>query len=269
MHGSFRRLCRALTAVCVVSLGQPIAQGFGPAQQPATQAPKTDAATLPSARSIIDRHVEAVGGRKALAGHKSMKMQGTMNLPANGMSGKIELMAARPNKTVTRVSIPGVGDIEDGFDGTRGWSVNPMTGAMLTSGKELEERKFHSDFDSDLKEDANFEYMKTVEKTTFEGRPVYKIALKRKGATTEDIEYYDTENGFKLGSEATRTTSMGAMSVVSIASDYKKFGDLMHPTTIRQKTMGIEQVLTVSSIEYDVVPETAFEMPAAVKALIK
>ena len=52
-------------------------------------------------------------------------------------------------------------------------------------------------------------------------------------------------------------------------ADYKKFGDLMHPTTIRQKMMGIEQVMTLTSIEYDVVDPSVFEMPAAVKALIK
>jgi hypothetical protein len=267
MNGSFRRLGRALTAVCVVTF---TSSAYA---QTAAQAPKTeqkaDAAGLPSARAVIDKHLDAIGGRKALAGHKSVRLQGSMNMPANGVSGTLNLMTARPNKTVMRLTIPGVGDVEEGFDGTRGWSVSPMTGPMLTTGKELEERKFDADFDSDLRDESRYEYIKTVEKTTFEGRPVYKVALKRKGGTNEDIEYYDVETGLKAGAEATRNTPMGSINVVSIVTDYKKFGDLMHPTTIRQKMMGIEQVMTLTSIEYDVVDPSVFEMPAAVKALIK
>ena len=268
MQCSLRRLSRALAAVCVVTfVPGASAQTTAPAPQ-AAQKP-ADTAALPSARSIIDRHIAAVGGRQAMAAHKSHKVRGTLSIPANGMSGSLEILAARPNKTRMRMSIPGVGDVEEGFDGTRGWSVSPMTGPMLTTGQELEDRKFDSDFDGDLRDESRYEYIKTVEKTTFEGRPVYKIALKRKGGTTEDIEYYDVETGLKAGGEATRNTPMGAVAVTSIQSDYKKFGDLMMPTVLRPKMMGIEQVITFTSVEHDVVEADAFEMPAAVKALIK
>lgn len=266
----FRFICRpsrALAAVCVVTF-------VGPAYAQTAAAPKVeqkaaDTAALPSARSILDRHIDAIGGRKALAGHKSTRLRGLMSMPANGMTGKLEIMAARPNKSLLRLTIEGVGEIEEGFDGTRGWSVSPMTGPMLTTGPELEERKFDSDFDGPLRDDSRFEYMKTVEKTTFEGRPVYKVALKRKGGTNEDIEYYDVETGLKAGGESTRNTPMGAVSVTSIQSEYKKFGDIMQSTVLKQKIMGIEQIMTFSTIEYDVVDPAAFEIPAAVKALIK
>lgn len=268
MHGSFRRLCRALIAVCLVSFSTS-AYAQTAAQAPKTEEKAADAASLPSARSIIDRHIKTIGGREALAAQKSHRVQGTMDIPANGISAKLEVLAARPNKTVMRLTIPGVGEVMEGFDGTNGWSVSPMTGPMLSTGQELEERKHASHFDSDLHEDARYEYLKTVEKTTFEGKPVYKIALKRKGGTTEDIEYYDIESGLKAGSEATRNTPMGAINVVSIQGDYKKFGATMFPTTIKQKMMGVEQVMTFTSIEHDVVDPAAFEPPPAIKALIK
>jgi hypothetical protein len=268
MFGFTCRPSRALTAACLVFFSAS-AYAQTAAQAPKAEQKAADTAALPSARSIIDRHIEAVGGRKAIAARKSHRIEGTMSIPANGISGKLEVLAARPNKTLMRVTIPGVGEVLEGFDGTRGWSLSPMTGPMLTTGPELDERKFDSNFDSDLRADADYEYLKTVEKTTFEGRPVYKIAMKRKGGTSEDIEYYDVETGLKAGAEMTRNTPMGAISVVAIATDYKKFGDIMHPTTLKQKMMGIEQVLTFTSFEYDVVDPAVFEMPAAVKALIK
>jgi zinc protease len=268
MNGSFCRLCRALTAVCFVSFSA-AAYAQTAAQAPKADQKAADATSLPSARSIIDRHIEAIGGRKALAARTSHRVQGTMEMPANGISAKLELLAARPNKTLLRLTIPGVGEVAEGFDGTRGWSVSPMTGPMLSTGVELEERKHAADFDSELREDSRYEYLKTVDKTTFEGRPVYKIALKRKGGTTEDIEYYDVETGLRAGTEATRNSPMGAVSVVAIQTDYKKFGDIMFPTTIKQKMMGMEQIMTLTSIEHDVVDPTVFEMPPAVKALVK
>jgi hypothetical protein len=268
MFGLIRRPGRALAAVCVVTFAAAPVY----AQTPATPKPEqkaADTANLPSARTIIDKHIDAIGGRKALAGHKSARLTGTMSMPANGMTGKLQIQTARPNKSVMKLTIEGVGDIEEGFDGTRGWSVSPMTGPMLTTGTELEERKFDSDFDSGLRDDARYEYMKTVEKTTFEGRPVYKVVLKPKGRSSEDIEYYDVETGLKAGGEVTRNSPMGAVSVVSIQSDYKKFGDVLQPTMLKQKVMGIEQIMTFTTIEYDTVDPSAFEIPAAVKALIK
>ena len=268
MQGSIRRLCRALGALCLLTFPSiAYAQTAPPVEKPQQKA--TDTAALPSARSIIDRHIEAVGGRKALTAHTSHRVRGTMSIPANGISGSLEIVAARPNKMRTRVSIPGVGDVEEAFDGTRGWSVSPMTGPMLTTGTELEERKFDAEYDGDLREDSRYEYLKTVEKTTFDGRPAYKIAAKRKGGTSEDIEYYDVETGLKAGGEATRNTPMGAVNVTSTQTDYKKFGDVLIPTVLKQKMMGIEQVLTLTSVEFDVVDPSAFEMPAAIKALIK
>ena len=36
-----------------------------------------------------------------------------------------------------------------------------------------------------------------------------------------------------------------------------------------QRTMGIEQTLTITGYEFDVVPSTAFDLPVQIKALIK
>ena len=268
MYGSFRRLCRALTAVCLISFST------AAAAQTAAQAPKPDQKAsstekLPTARSIIDRHIEAIGGRKALAAINSHRVKGKMDMPANGISATMEVLSARPDKTIIRMNVPGMGDMSEGFDGTHGWAVSPMTGPVLSTGAELEDRKHAAYFDSELREDSRYEYIKTVEKTTFEGRPVYKIALKRKGSATEDVEYYDVETGLRAGAELTRNTAMGAISVVAIQTDYKKFGDVLFPTTIRQKMMGAEQIMTLISIEHNVVDPASFEPPAAIKALIK
>ena len=63
--------------------------------------------------------------------------------------------------------------------------------------------------------------MTTLEKTTFAGRPVYKIRLVKKGGD-EDIEFYDSETGLKIGAISTHDSPMGPMQGTTAWSDYKK-----------------------------------------------
>ncbi len=244
------------------------AQATQTAPKPAA-APAQDAAKdLPAARQIIDRHIEAMGGRKAILARSSSHHIGTMSIPAQGLSADIESFAAKPNKTLVRFKIPGIGDVEEGFNGEIGWSISAMTGPMLTQGKQLEQRKFDSDFYSDLYDESRYTSLKTLEKADFDGRPCYKVGLTKKDGG-EDIEFFDVKTGLRAGRVVTRESPMGSVSVTQTLTDYKKFGDLLQSSTMKQSLMGIEQVFTTTSIEYDKVDPAVFEPPAAIKALIK
>ena len=253
----------ALSVACVLVASAVAVQ----AQATAPQQKAADAA-LPPAQKIIDRHIEAVGGKAALKGHNSANIKGSITIPANGMSGTIEVFAARPNKILAKTTLAGIGDIAEGFDGKVAWSMSPMTGPMLATGDELAQKAFDANFDGALGIASRYDAIKTVEKTTFEGRPVYKIALTRKGGG-DDIEFYDVETGLKAGGIMERKNPMGTISVTSAVSDYKKFGDLLQPTTMKQTTSGVEIVTTFTSIEYDKVDHSVFELPPAIKALVK
>jgi hypothetical protein len=234
------------------------------------QAPsKSDApASLPDARTIINKHIKAVGGRDAILAHKSMHGTGTVSVPASGMSGTIEVFGAAPNLQVIKITMGGIGEITEGFDGTHGWSVNPVTGPTLKVGQELDETKLDADFYSDLRDPKTYPEVKTVDKITFDGRPCYKVALTRIDGS-HDFDYYDVETGLRAGVEGTRETQMGKVTQTSIESGYKKFGKLMQPTLLTTKAMGVEQRIALETVEYDTVQPSTFEPPAAIKALIK
>jgi hypothetical protein len=231
-------------------------------------APQGSATALPSARQVIDRHVKAVGGRAAILAHTSTRMVGSVSLPSAGMSGTLEAFAAKPDKAVLRLSLAGVGEVQEGFDGRIGWSMSPMTGPALADGKELEQRKFDADYYAELRPDVRYESMTTVEKTMFEGRTCYKLRLIRKGGG-EDLEFYDVETGLKAGGITTRETPMGSVTATSVEADYQRFGKLLQATTITQTLMGVQQVIKISTVEFDKVDPAVFEPPAAIKALLK
>jgi hypothetical protein len=233
----------------------------------AKEAPKAEA-NLPSARSIVDRHVAAVGGKAAILAHSSSRATGTFTVASAGMTGAIEVFAAKPDKSMVKISIPGVGEVIEAYDGKNGWTLSAMTGPMLLEGKQLEEKKFDTDFFGELHEDRRYESMTTVERTEFDGRQCYKVRLVRKGGG-EDFEFYDVETGLKAGRIATRETPMGTVTGTSTESDYKKFGNLLQPTTVKNTMMGVQQLITITSIEYDNVQSSVFDPPAQIKALIK
>jgi hypothetical protein len=247
------------------------------AQAPPKTAPATPAAkppsnaatsTLPSARSIIDKHLAAIGGRAAVLSHTSSHANGSMTMSGSGITGVVEIYAAKPNKSLVKINLGGIGEIVEGFDGVNAWSISPITGPSLTQGKELEDKKFDADFYSDLHEQGRYASMKTIEKTTFDGRPCYKVSLVRTNGT-EDFDFYDVATGLKAGAMVTRESQMGPMSVTQITSDYKNFAGLLLPTTLKQTAMGVEQVLKLTAIEFDNVPPTTFDPPAQIKALLK
>ncbi len=263
----------ALTLVCLfqVQVGaqapQPVPAPARPAQGPAPAAPKAAAALLP-ARTVIDRHIEAIGGRKAVLGHSSTHASGTMSMPSSGVSGTVEVYAAKPNKSLVKLTLGGIGEVLEGFDGTVGWSLSAITGPMITLGRELEQKKFDAAYDAELHDTARYKSMRTVEQTDFEGRSCYKVSLVHMDGT-EDIEYYDVQTRFRVATVATRESPMGPVQVTLSYGDYKKFADLLVPTTMKQSTMGVQQVLTFTAVEFDKVPASVFEPPPAIKALIK
>lgn len=238
------------------------------AQPPAPKSQEARPAQLPSARALLDKHLVAIGGRQAVLSHKSTHATGTLSMPAAGVTGAVDIYGAEPNRTLLKVTLGGVGEVLEGFDGTHGWSISPMTGPMLLEGKQLEEKRFDSEFHSELRTEDRYVSLTTLEQVDFEGRSCYKIRLVRKTGG-EDIEFYDVASGLKAGSITTRETQMGTVTGTTVETDYKKFGNLLQPTTVRSQVGGLQQVITITSVDYDSVPASIFELPPGIKALLK
>ncbi len=275
--GFTRSVWLATLAVAVAAgLTTGLSAQFPPPARPpkvAPAAPKPDGppvtpAKLPSGRSILDKHVAAIGGREAILSHKSTHALGTLAMPSTGLTGALEIFGAHPNKTLLKISLGGVGEVFEGFDGTHGWSLSPMTGPMLLEGRQLDEKRFDSEFYSELRSESRYASVTTLEQVDFEGRPCYKVRLVRKSGG-EDIEFYDVATGLKAGSTTTRETQMGTVTGTTIESEYRKFGNLLQPTKVVSHIGGLDQVITISSIEYDRVPPSVFDLPQGIKALLK
>lgn len=231
----------------------------------APAAAQESAATITSdARAIIARHVAAIGP----PAHASIRATGTLAMPAQGITGTVQIVAARPNKTLLKAEIGGIGTLESGFDGTHGWSVDPIMGPVLLSGKQLEQTRFDAAFDGPFHDLSRFTSLAAAGTETFDGRQTHRVnAVNINGDRSS--EYFDTETGLHAGSVSTRETPMGAIEVTTMARDYRKAGGVLQAHQLVQRMMGVEQIVTIEKFEFDAAGSDAFAMPPAVKALIK
>ena len=131
---------------------------------------------LPSAQEVIERHIEAVGGRAAIEAHSSIHVTGIVEVVGQGLVGTLLIYGAAPNLTVVSLSFADVGiESRTGYNGEIGWSVESMMGERVLEGVELQQLVDEADFYSDLHEAANFSSTEMLEMVDFAGRPSYKL----------------------------------------------------------------------------------------------
>ena len=221
---------------------------------------------LPPARQVIDRYVEAVGGREAIARQKFRSMEAEMSMPAIGMTMPMKMVMAAPNRIVTTAEMPGAGTMRSGYDGSVGWQVNPMTGPSLMSGAELEQTAQMADFYSPLNYDRLYRSMETTERTELNGRPCYRVKLTT-ASGRESWQCFDTETGLMVASGGKQESQMGSMEVTSLFFDYKEFDGIRMATRSTTKMMGQDMTMTVKSVSHAPVDASAFALPAEIQAL--
>ncbi len=218
-------------------------------------------ASLPSGEEIRERYVNALGGASALRAPKSSHAVGQLEMPAQGISASMEVFAAAPNQLYTTMNLTGVGLITSGFDGEVGWTLNQMVGPVLLEGTTLDQLKQQADFYGVLDPTAHIESFEPTSRKDFEGKACYEVTV----VTTwgeQYVEYYEVDTGLLAGNVRSQETQMGAIDATTAIVEYSE------STRVVQRAMGMETILTITSVEYDSVDESVFGIPPEIKALI-
>ena len=239
---------------------------FTPALRGADEKSPPDKKPLPSAREILERYGKALGGKESFEKHNSQHAIGSVEMPGQQIKGKVEVFAARPNKLLMKVTMPGIGETATGFNGEVAWANNPLLGPMLLEGKQKDQIATQADFDQALHDPEHYKTMNVLGIEEFNGEQCYKVKLVHRTGF-ESTEYFSLKTGLQRGFSATQESPLGPVTATTLVTDYKQFGALFMPSRISQRAMGIETVMTIEEMEYDKVNPAVFELPADVKAL--
>ena len=264
--GSSPQAAPATTPTKPAPAARPTDDGGSTPIAPPKASPTTAPANLPSASEIFRRSVEAIGGEAAVRKHDSMHMKGTLEMPAAKMKGTLELHMLAPNRFLNVIEMGGVGRMSQGFDGTVGWSMNPLMGTQLLEGRSLEELRRSSDFYRELDPGKVWTSAKVVGVTDFAGKPCHEIAVE--GEMGNGSLFYGVDDGLARGMRLTVESPMGMIPTTTRMLEYKPFDGLLLATRTEIEAMGTVQTMAIDSVDFGPVDPTLFELPAEVKALV-
>ena len=91
---------------------------------------------LPKAETLLDKYIEATGGKAAYEKNRNQMVTGTMEFASMGMKGTITAYRAAPDKSYAEINLGGVGKIQEGSNGTVAWSLSAMQGPHVKEGEE-------------------------------------------------------------------------------------------------------------------------------------
>lgn len=230
-------------------------------------APADSKPALPEAKDLLQKSVDAVGGAEARAKKKSMEMTGAMEMPGQNLKGKIVSRYLQPNKMLTVIDLPGLGEIRSGYDGTVGWSASKLQGARLMTPKELETMAREADYMKDVDPLKRFDSVETTGEGTIGGFDCWKVKAKK----GEDVTtlWFEKSSGLTRGAAMTIETQLGKMPVTTIFTEYKEFDGIKLPIRTEVMQAGTKIVTAYDVVTFDTVDATAFDLPTEVKALLE
>jgi len=233
-----------------------------------TSAPKSDSAKdapLPSADELAQKCAKGNGGREAWAKLSTLVMSGTMEVPAAGLSGTIEIYAKAPNKVLGIVSFAeGKFVQKEAFDGQAGWKSDPQSGLKKLEGAELETAKVESLFDTEVRLKEIYPDMKVTGRTKVGEQDAYTAVAHEPGGKVVTF-YFDAQSGLRIAEDSESPGENGQTQKAKIYfEDYRSLGGVQVPYQIRGDAAGFTFAIHVKEGRYNTpVDDAMFAMPAA------
>ncbi len=223
---------------------------------------------LPKAEAILDKFIDATGGKAAYQKHHNEMATGSMAVPANGISGSLTVYHAEPDKSYTEINIEGVGKIMDGTDGKVAWSLSAIQGPHVKEGVEKADALRSARFNAEVNWRDLYKQAQTTGLESVDGKDCYKVVLTPNEGNPV-THYYDKQSSLLMKTTATLKNPLGEFPVESMLSDYRKEGEILVPHKVSQKAAGQEYSITIDTVKYNVeIPKDRFDVPDEVKALL-
>jgi predicted Zn-dependent peptidase len=198
-----------------------------------------------TAEKVIEKYVEALGGKDKLLALKDVVMKMTTSM--QGMTIEMSSTRKSPDKVLVTTSLGGNVIQKQVYDGSKG-VVTAMGQTMELSGKQLEDMKAQANMTLELDYGKLGYELNLLEVENVGDKPAYKIQV-TSPAGSSVTDYYDLENGLKVKSVSSQDTQMGPMTVTTIYEDYRDVEGLKFPFLIKQQAGPQNVDLKVVSLE--------------------
>ncbi len=215
-----------------------------------------------TADQVIEKSIDAAGGRAALEKLTSTYAKGSMEMGAMGMHGTIEYYSKAPNKLLVVTTIEGMGEMKQGFDGQIAWALTPQ-GLVDITGPQLDAMKRQATFNRELKWREMFPKVELKGKEKVGDKDAWVVVMSP--AAGEPVtQYYDAASFLLIRQNAKHETPQGQLEITTDFSDYRDLGNGMKaPFQLTQKMPMGEMVTKISEMKNNVpIDDAKFTKPA-------
>ncbi len=218
-------------------------------------------AQKPTAQALFDKHAVAVGGVDAFRAATARTEVGTADITFAGVSAGYERKVSG-GKMLMTIDIAGFGQVQQGYDGTVAWAIDPQQGARKMDAGTAADAASSTSLTAGLWEAGSYTSAEVLDAADFEGAKTWPVKIVGKSGRTRTV-YYDQTTGMKVGEVVQQDG--GEQKIVY--ADYKPFGALKVPTKVTQGTPQGDIVLSITAVKFDPIEAIAFALPDAVKSL--
>jgi hypothetical protein len=230
--------------------------------------PLVFAADLPSGESLIQRYIDKSGGAQAYAKAKNMSMSGKVEMEGRNISGTVTIME-EGRKSYTAMEFPGIGKVEEGYDGDTAWEDSALQGPRVLDGDEKAAAKRAATLALITSWRDVFKEAKTTGPAEVDGKSAWQVEMVAKEGKPETW-FFSRDSGLLVKTSGVLSTAMGDLTTEMTMYDFRTVDGILTPFAMTQKAMSQTVVMRFEKVAYNFpIPAGRFDPPSSVKSLRK
>jgi len=217
----------------------------------------------PTADQILDRYVDALGGRAALDKVTTRTIKGAL-VGESGRTYTLEIVEKAPNLGLATATSPDGNTLRDGFDGTTAWNA---AGSHVFPSHGLEGARIARDFALFPVADAKKLYPRrfVTGKESIGGEDAYIVRAGGHGDVSETL-YFSASSGLLLRRLVFTQTALGRYNEQTDFSDYREVDGVKIPFTVARMEVNTRHTGRFSEVKHNApVEDSVFQMPVGPK----
>lgn len=219
-------------------------------------------------QTLIDRCLDASGGKDKLRSIQSLQMRGTIQMPDQNLQGTLQIWL-KPDRALILSELPGIGQIRSGIYDQVAYELSDITGARLLNQTEKKQLVDGLNPDNQFQRFRELRDPRVTGPETLGNRQVWQLS----GTTPDgDIEshWIDTQTFYLLKSRVKLHHQMGKIPVEMTFDEYKSFDGIPFPQVVTQRAGPATLRMQMTDIVLNpTIDDSVFALPDEIKQLIE